>query len=134
MWLLKYCIIRRSEMPKATITTGDGAKVVIEGSAQEVHDLLERFHNPTKQRPKGQRRKAVQKSKKSLPSMTDGILELRQEGFFKKPQGLADIKDKLASLGLIYPVTSLSGAVLALVKDRALGRIKKDGRWCYVAR
>ena len=66
--------------------------------------------------------------------MTDAILELKQEGFFKKPQGLADIKEKLGSMGLIYPVTSISGAVLSLVKHRALGRIKKDGRWCYVAR
>ena len=66
--------------------------------------------------------------------MTDSILELKQEGFFRKPRGLADIKEKLASLGMIYPVTSISGPVLSLVKNRALGRVREDGRWCYVAR
>ena len=34
-------------MPKATITTKDGAKVVIEGSTEEVQELLGRLHAPT---------------------------------------------------------------------------------------
>ncbi|HEV2491209.1 MAG TPA: hypothetical protein VGT03_15495 [Candidatus Acidoferrales bacterium] len=121
-------------MPKATITTKDGAKVVIEGSAQEVQELLGRFHAPVKQAKSAPTARAGVKSKKTLPSMTDGILELKQEGFFKKPKGLAEIKEQLASMGMIYEVTSISGTVLALVKNRSLGRIKEDGRWCYVAR
>lgn len=121
-------------MPKATITTKDGAKVVIEGSAEEVRELLGRLRTPA-ERAKVQRKgPSESKRGKHLPSMRDGILELKEEGFFNKPKGLADIKEKLASLGMIYPVTSLSGTVLSLVKRRALGRVKEKGRWCYVAR
>jgi hypothetical protein len=122
-------------MPKATITTKDGAKVVIEGSAEEVQELLGRLHVSERRAKTGKKAaKAERKAGKRLPSMTDGILELKEEGFFNKPKGLADIKDKLASLGMIYPVTSLSGSVLSLVKKRALGRVKEEGRWCYVTR
>jgi hypothetical protein len=121
-------------MPKATITTEDGAKIVIEGSAEEVRELLGRFHTPGKQSRSSKQTRPGRKPGKTLPSMADGIIELKQEGFFKKPKGLADIKEKLASMGMIYPLTSISGTVLSLVKKRALGRVKEERRWCYVTR
>jgi hypothetical protein len=116
---------------KATLTTKDGTRVVIEGSPEEVERLAERLSGPakaTKQtRPKN-------KSARSLPTATDAIMELKTEHFFNKPKALSEIKERLASRGMIYPLTSLSGVVLLLVRKRALGRVKKDGRWLYVAR
>lgn len=121
-------------MPKAIVTTEDGTKVVIEGTAEEVQELLTRLRPTGKQVKTGKERSASRNSKKTRPSMPDSIVELKLEGFFNKPKGLADIKEKLASLGMIYPVTSISGTVLSLVKRRELGRVREKGRWCYVAR
>lgn len=121
-------------MPKAVFTTEDGTKISIEGTPEEVRDLLTRLRPTGKQIKAGKGRNASRNSKKTGPSMPDSIIELKVEGFFNKPKGLADIKEKLASLGRIYPVTSISGTVLSLVKRRELGRVKEKGRWCYVAR
>lgn len=121
-------------MPKATLTTGDGTKVVIEGTAEEVRELLSKLGTPGRKPKTGGVRKTVRTAGRTRPSMTDSIIELKLEGFFNKPKGLSEIKEKLASMGMIYPVTSISGTVLSLVKRRELGRVKEDGRWCYVTR
>jgi hypothetical protein len=118
-------------MAKATITTDKGVKVVVEGSEEEVRNIVRQLGGKAK---RGKAANSERKSGRRLPSATDAILELKEEGFFDKPKGLADIKDKLASQGMIYPMTSLSGVVLGLVRRRLLGRVKEDGRWCYVTR
>jgi hypothetical protein len=130
---LHYGVIAKENrnMAKATITTNKGAKVVVEGTEDEVRNIVRMIGGT------GGGRKATKvasKSGKRLPSATDAILELKEEGFFNKPKGLADVKEKLASQGMIYPLTSLSGVVLGLVRRRSLGRVKEDGRWCYVTR
>jgi hypothetical protein len=121
-------------MPKATVTTKEGTKIVIEGTEKEVVRLVKQMGATT---PAAKAMKASPRDRrpgKRLPSATDAILELNQEGFFDKPKGLADIKEKLASQGMIYPVTTLSGVVLSLTRKRALGRVREDARWCYVTR
>lgn len=121
-------------MPKATLTTKNGATVVIEGSEEEVQQILSRIENSGESAKPAKGNSPQRKAEKRLPSATDAILELNREGFFDKPKGLADIKQKLASQGMIYPVTTLSGVVLALVRKRSLGRVKEGARWAYVTR
>jgi len=118
-------------MAKATITTEKGVKVIVEGSEEEVRNIVNRLGAGS---VRGRASSANRKGSKRLPSATDAILELKEEGFFDKPKGLADIKDKLASQGMIYPLTSLSGVVLGFVRRRVLGRVKENNRWCYVTR
>lgn len=119
-------------MVKATITTGSGLKVVVEGSREEVQNIVRQLGGGSGRGKKASRQ--VAKIGKRLPSATDAILELKEEGFFDKPKALAEVKDKLASQGMIYPLTSLSGVVLGLVRRRQLGRVKEEGRWSYVSR
>ncbi|MBZ5703541.1 MAG: hypothetical protein LAN84_17050 [Acidobacteriia bacterium] len=119
-------------MAKATITTDKGLKVVVEGSQEEVQNIVRQLGGGSGHGKKPSRQ--VEKTGKRLPSATDAILELKEEGFFDKPKALAEVKDKLASQGMIYPLTSLSGVVLGLVRRRRLGRVKEDGRWSYVSR
>jgi hypothetical protein len=121
-------------MAKATLTTKSGATVVIEGDESEVHRLLTRIQTGDQSEEKLKPSRTDRKSDKRLPSATDAILGLKDEGFFDKPQGLSAIKDKLASQGMIYPVTTLSGVVLALIRRRALARVKEGSHWVYVAR
>jgi hypothetical protein len=67
-------------------------------------------------------------------AIRDYILELKEAGVFKKPQGLTDIKNALHAEGHIIPITSLSGAMLDLVKSKQLRRFKDQKTWRYVNR
>lgn len=75
-------------------------------------------------------RKAVRKKK----SITDLFIELKEEGFFKQPRYLKDIVDKLASRGYYYQQSSLSAPLQRAVRNRILGRIKREGKWAYIGR
>jgi hypothetical protein len=119
-------------MAKATITNDKGLKIVVEGSPEEVQNIVEQMGGGAGRAKKRARSHA--KPGKRLATATDAILELNEEGFFDKPKALADVKEKLASQGMIYPITSLSPVVLRLVRRRQLGRVKEDGRWSYVSR
>lgn len=125
-------------MAKATITNERGLKIVVEGSPEEVEGIIQHAGGGTAARRRGSRTtkaKTADKPSRRLPSATDAIQELNEEGFFDKPKGLADIKEKLADQGMIYPLTTLSGVVLGLVRRRKLGRVKQSGgRWSYVSR
>ena len=50
------------------------------------------------------------------------ILSLRVEGFFNAQRSLAEVRDRLASRGWHYPLTSLSGVMQKLVRQRKLRR------------
>ena len=50
------------------------------------------------------------------------ILVIRSEGFFKTQRSLSEVRESLGSRGWHYPLTTLSGAMQALVRQRALRR------------
>jgi hypothetical protein len=56
---------------------------------------------------------------------------MRERGFFAKPKSLSAISDALEEEGFLYPVTTLSGVVLGLVKKQELRRKRIDGKWAY---
>jgi len=71
---------------------------------------------------------------KTPKSCSERILSLRNEGFFKSPRTLADIRNELQMHGWTYPITSLSGPVQKLVQRRELRRLAgQDGTYTYVA-
>jgi hypothetical protein len=123
-------------MAKANILTKDGTKIVIEGTPEEVSSIVSVI------KEKGQRRgpskstsdTKEKKGKSQKLSATDLILVLKDESFFDKPKALGDIKIALEEQGYYYPITTLSGVVLELVRKRELGRIKIDKKWGYVKR
>ena len=77
------------------------------------------------------RAKATKKTAKKKESASDLIVGLKEEGFFEKPKTLGDISGELEERGFLYPVTSLSGIVLGLLKKRQLRRKKVEGKWVY---
>src|SRR3989475_9700929 len=98
-------------MPKATITTPAGTKVTIEGSTEEVHELVLRLEpksvrHPSKSTIVETGRPTTQKAIK------DYILELREAGLLGKPQRLADINSALHAEVHLVPITTLSGVML----------------------
>jgi len=122
---------------EASIQLADGSNVTVRGTPEEVARILAMVQSqqsrysvtsPDSKEPTGRHDSA-----KTGPQAD--ILRLKATGFFKeRPRALRDVKEGLDAQGQIYPVTTLSGALLALVKKRELGRVREDGVWKYVHR
>lgn len=117
-------------MAKAHIKKPDGTSIVIDGTPQEVAELVHMIQGeaPASGRERGKPNQQVAKAKASLPDM---LMSLSDGGFFKKPKELTAVKTALAELGHVYPATTVAPALLRLVRRRRLRRIKQDKRWFY---
>ena len=121
-------------MAKATIKSQTGAVITVEGSKDEVSSILsayERTSSVGQAKEARAKTKATRKSEKKREGASDLIIGLREDGFFEKPKSLGEISTALEEQGYLYPVTSLSGIVLGLVKKRILRRKKHEGKWVY---
>jgi hypothetical protein len=121
-------------MPKATIKSKTGALITIEGSEEEVSNILAAFDRRTdmqEAKVKIARHRAKKKDERKRTTASDLILQLQDSGFFNKPKTLTEIAEKLEEKGHIYPTTTLSGVMLAFVKRRLFGRKKSNGKWVY---
>jgi hypothetical protein len=123
-------------MAKANIVTILGTKITIEGDPQEVASVIKRLEmesNPGKQAAKkGSDRSSAKKAPRSQRATPVNLVSsLIDGGFFRKPKDLGAVKTALEELGHFYPVTTLSPALLRLVRKRQLRRIKEKKRWLY---
>jgi hypothetical protein len=121
-------------MTRAIIRSKSGATITIEGNEKEVANILatiERASAVGRVKEVIAKAQAVKREQKKRAAASDLIVGLREEGFFNKPRGLAEIAKALEEKGYIYPVTTLSGVVLGLVQKKELGRKKVEGRWVY---
>jgi len=121
-------------MAKATIKSKTGAVITIEGSKTEVADILSVFERTAvvgQAKKAIAKRQALGKEQKKGQAASGLVISLKEDGFFEKPKGLADISKALEEKGFLYPVTSLSGVVLGLVQKGHLRRKKIEGRWAY---
>ena len=68
-------------------------------------------------------------------TLTGRVLAVKEEGFFKTQRSLGEVREALGSRGWHYPVTTLSGAMQGLVRQRQLRRERvSDGKkrlWKY---
>jgi len=117
-------------MINAIVKLKTGTIITIEGEKKDVQEILSTWQKKEHQRTENGRASKIRKKK----SATDFITELKNSGFFDKPKSLTEIRDKLAEHGHIYPITSLPGVVLRLIRKRELGRVKEEGLWKYVKR
>lgn len=67
-------------------------------------------------------------------SIFNHLDRLKIEGYFDEPRSLAGIVIKLAEEGYHYPTASLTEPLQRAIRQRVLGRLKKDGKWAYVRR
>lgn len=121
-------------MAKATIKTSTGAVITVEGSESEVSNILTTYERAAmvgkaKRSDAGQ--KGATRTKKKRLASSDLIIGLRERGFFAKPKSLSEVSAALEEEGFLYPVTTLSGVVLGLVKKKELRRKRIDGKWAY---
>lgn len=120
---------------KAHVETKNGTKIVIEGAEDEISKVLEMFKekHETHIRESSEKVESKKSNKSSNKlSAADLLLTLATDSFFNKPKTLAEIKHALEEQGYFYPITTLSGVVLGLVKKRNLRRIKENKVWGYV--
>ncbi len=119
-------------MAKAHLRTKTGTRIVIEGNPIEVAALVKQIEGNTG--PSKTSRAAVARSGKKRQSKATPInllSTLIDGGFFRKPKDLAAVKVGLAEMGHHYPVTTLSPALLRLVRKRQLRRLREKNRWLY---
>ncbi len=121
-------------MPKVTLTTQGGTKILIDGTASEVKELIARIEERQEIDFSGSTKQKTRKQKGRKNTATGVILSFRESGYFNKPKNLLEIKASLAEQGMIYPTTTLSPLLLKLVRKRLLGRVKEKKRWSYVKR
>jgi hypothetical protein len=121
-------------MAKATIKTSTGAVITVEGTESEVSNILSTYERSAvvgKARGAVAKQQETTRTKKKRLAASDLIIGMRERGFFAKPKSLSEISDALEEQGFLYPVTTLSGVVLGLVKKQELRRKKIDGKWAY---
>jgi hypothetical protein len=126
-------------MAKASLVLPTGAKVQLEGTAEEIAVLLSKFsassESQTPQTHVKSSRKTSKKSKSiSRSGPTGFVMDLIGEGFFKSRRTLPEIQKKLEEKGHIYAQTSLSPVLIRLVRKKNvnLRRIKDKKGWIYV--
>jgi hypothetical protein len=132
-------------MAKANLILPDGTKVNIEGSADEVAVLLEKFSaressnedsTTTKKKSKKKRKTAATGKGGRTGNKQEGptslVTELVNDEYFKTKRTLGDIQKKLEERGHIYAQTSISPALTRLTRKRVIRRIKEKKVWVYV--
>lgn len=122
-------------MTKAVLDFPSGAKVLIEGTSDDVEQLIRKLTSDARSRDSASStRRQRRGTAKHGGAVRDYVLELRDAGFFAKPQGLSAIRQALAAEAHLTPMTTLSGVMLGLVKSRELRRLKEEAIWTYVNR
>jgi copper chaperone CopZ len=125
-------------MAKANLTLPNGTIVTIEGTADEVADLLAKVSGPTpssgsskKSKPKSSSGPKTKKINRKGPLVL--VNELADQDFFKSKRSIGDVQKKLEEAGHIYATESLSPALLRLTRKRVLRRLKEKSGWAYVS-
>jgi len=121
-------------MAKATIKSKTGAMITIEGTEKEVSNIIAQFERGiitgrTKVKPS--KVAILKKEQKKNRTISDLVIELKEEGFFEKPKNLTEIMNTLEEKGHICPITTLSGVMMGIVQKKLLRRKKVDGKWVY---
>lgn len=123
-------------MAEATIETSAGTKINVEGTAEEVSEILKLYQQKEAKHETSMRtsefKKFTKQTSRATPTVSDTIKEIVDAGFFDTPKGLAELKATLEQQGRFIPITSLSSYALDLTKKKILRRNKDDnGLWKY---
>lgn len=129
-------------MAKADLTLPDGTTVSIDGTAEEVALLLQKFTAPGTDGPRiGRRRVTRARTTGKQQSVTKTVRkgpqqlvkDLAAEDWFKTKRTIGDLQKKLEEKGHIYAMESLSTPLLRLTRSKVLRRIKDKNGWVYVS-
>ena len=122
-------------MTNAKIELPNGTKISVEGTPEEVAKTVKLMQSESGKYSaddvqSASRPKKLRQSKKI--GAKDRVRELICDGFFKEQKNLPEVKHGLAAKGHIYPLTTLSPAMVRLVRGNELRRLKHNKKWTYV--
>lgn len=80
------------------------------------------------------KKKPSELKSKQKKSITDLIIEIKNEGFFNKPKQQREIVERFEEMGFIYDTKSISDPLSRALRSRIIGRKKISGKWAYVNR
>jgi hypothetical protein len=121
---------------KANLVLPNGTNVLIEGTSEEVAQLLATVTQGESanrsERKKKKRSTNTPRQTQNPNSVAALISQLAREDYFKSKRSLGEIQKKLEELGHIYPITTISPCLTRMTKRRVLRRLKQDRVWVYV--
>jgi hypothetical protein len=131
----------RGNVAKANLTLPNGTTVAIEGTAEEVAELLAKVSGPTPAASATAKKRGKRKAGSDTPAKSNSrrkgpqtlLQELADEDWFKTKRTIGEVQKKLEEKGHIYAMTSLSTPLLRLTRSRALRRLKDKSGWVYVS-
>jgi len=120
-------------MVNAKITFPDGTQIDVEGTAEDIVKIKQRFdekndalkNKDTPNKKTGQR---IHSSKGPLGR----VRLLIERNFFEQKRTLQDVKSKLEEMAIFYRLSDLSPSLIRLVKRGELRRLKEKNQWRYV--
>ncbi len=134
-------------MVKAIMNTENGTEIIIEGSKEEVSEIIEYVLTREKRRSERlefimkmrERREKELKEKRNKfvhgtrTSITEVLTNLIKEGFFDKSKKFREVRNCLEKEGLIIPSSTVHPILSRLVIHGKLKRAKgEDDLWEYV--
>lgn len=121
-------LVAQAESAVANVKDAELRRVAFE---RVLNDLLSAGDEATKAKPNATARatkQATQKAAKNRTGPQAYVEEMVEDGFFKKPKTIAEVKAELENRGHHIPVTSLSGPMQKLCQKKVLRRQKPDGK------
>lgn len=125
-------------MVRAKIKTKQGTEIEIEGDTNTIKEVISFLQKREDQEARFNEHMKLRRNEvmhgKQPSNLSEAIVKLKAEGFFKNKRSMSDIKDELSNKGFHYPSTTLSPVLLYLTRKGELGRLKEDKQWRYVQR
>lgn len=128
-------------MATANIDLPSGAKVQIEGTAEDINKILaacgavNATGEPVPLTTKAKRNRAnndANTPRRATSGVMQQIRELIDDAFFGQKRSISDVQRKLEETGHIYPLTHLSTPLRRLVRNKELRRMRDGRNWAYV--
>jgi hypothetical protein len=122
-------LLAQAESAVANVKDAELRRVAFE---RVLNDLLSAEDEVPREKHRATARAAKQAPKDSSGKKRSGpqgyVEEMVEDGFFKKPKTIAEVKAELENRGHHIPVTSLSGPMQKLCQKKVLRRQKPDGK------
>ena len=120
-------LVAQAERAVASVKDAELRRVAFE---RVLNDLLGAVDEP--QAPSTKARPVRKASPKATGKKRGGpqayVEEMTDEGFFKKPKTISEVKAELENRGHHIPMTSLSGPMQKLCQKKVLRRQRADGK------
>jgi hypothetical protein len=122
-------------MSRTALTLPNGTKVTVEGTPEEVEQIVNRITSTKAESVPSQRNSTAvttQPRKTDRPSPTERVRLLKEEGYFREKRTLGNVQSELSEKGHIHAMGDLSPVLIRMTRAGELRRMREKGNWVYV--